>query len=176
LATGSTAPKRGSSGHRSGPTNGLANRAWFNSNEDAANEFLAKAVKALPTIYLRQRWAAEEKKPLDGIKSRRYATRSEESAKHGAAGTVPGRLNLTRRRKLTKPRRLKDDSKAPYIQLLREAAIFTPTRRSIVRRWRGLFRGLLKTRHPADRPAAIFLARSASQRHSTAEQLGSGQP
>lgn len=119
------------------PTNGLANRAMVqlklnDGDEAGANEYLAKAVKALPNDpYLRQRLEAadEKKKPNEGIKKREAILARE-----------PKNLsNLVRLAQLYRVAEkfdraaesyeaalvlAKEDKTAPYIQLLREVAYF----------------------------------------------------
>jgi len=170
------------------PTNGLANRAMVqmklnDGDEAAANEFLAKAVKALPNDpYLRQRLEAadEKKKPSEAIRKReailarepknlqnlvRLAQLYRVAEKYDrAATTYEAALPLS-----------KSDTKIPYLQLLREVAYFYADPQ--VNRpadGEGLLQEALReTEAPADKAQlALYLARFyESQQHiSTAER------
>ena len=170
------------------PTNGLANRAMVqlklnDGDEDAANEFLAKAVKALPNDpYLRQRLEAadEKKKPLDGIKKReaireREPKNLQNMVRLAQLYRVAEKFDRAAEAYEAALALAKDDKKAPYIQLLREAAYFyadpevnRPADGEIL-----LEEALQQTEAPADKAQlAIFLARfyESQQRISTAER------
>lgn len=170
------------------PTNGLANRAMVqmklnDGDEEAANEFLAKAVKALPNDpYLRQRLEAaeEKKKPVEGIRKReailarepdnlvnlvRLAQLYRVAEKYDRAATMyESALKLA-----------KNDPKVSYLDLLREVAYFYTD--PLVNRpaeGEGLLQDALReTEAKADKAQlAIYLSRFyESQQHiSTAER------
>lgn len=170
------------------PTNGLANRAMVqlklsDGDEAAANEYLAKAVKALPNDpYLRQRLEAveEKKKPVEGIKKReailaREPKNLQNLVRLAQLYRVAEKFDRAAESYEAALALAKEDKKAPYIQLLREAAYFYADPQ-VNRPADGeslLEAALRESESPSDKAQlAIFLSRFyESQQHiSTAER------